>query len=103
VVWDGDEIAAGVLGYVVPEENAAQGYLCGWADPVFTRRAWRRRGLARALLGRCLVLFRDAGMTSAQLDVDTENANDALELYRSHRFESDPGSSEWHKPLEVRP
>ena len=99
VAFDGNDIAAGVLGYVVAEENRIQGYQRGWTDPVFTRRAWRRRGLARALLGRCLVLLRDRGMTSAQLDVDTENANDALSLYRAYRFETDRGSSEWHKPL----
>jgi ribosomal protein S18 acetylase RimI-like enzyme len=100
VAFDGDEIAGGVLGYIVAEENRTHGYARGWTDPIFTRRPWRRRGLARALLGRCLVLLRDAGMTSAQLDVDTENANAALTLYRSHRFETDRGSSEWHRPLE---
>ena len=99
VAFDGEEVAAGVLGYVMADENEAHGYRRGWADPVFTRRPWRRRGLARALLGRCLLLLRDAGMTSAQLDVDTENPADAHLLYRGHRFETDRGSSEWHKPL----
>jgi ribosomal protein S18 acetylase RimI-like enzyme len=103
VAYEGEEVAGGVLGYVNPEENEANGYLRGWTDPVFVRRRWRRRGLARALLGRCLVLLRDAGMTSAQLDVDTENANDALRLYREHGFETDRGSSEWHKPVDGSP
>ncbi len=101
VAWDGDEIAGGVLGYVVEAENQEQGYLRGWADPVFTRQPWRRRGLARAMMGRCLALLRDAGMTSAQLDVDIENANNASTLYRSHRFETDRASTEWHKPLPL--
>lgn len=101
VAFDGDEVVAGVLGYVFPEENRLQAYRRGWADPVFTRRLWRRRGLARALLGRCLVLLRDAGMTSAQLDVDTQNTSDALTLYEEHGFSADRGSSEWHKPLNV--
>lgn len=38
-------------------------------------------------------------MTSAQLGVDTENPNDALRLYRKHRFESVHTETEWHKPL----
>jgi hypothetical protein len=42
-------------------------------------------------------------MTSAQLGVDSQNPNDALTLYRRHRFEPVRGSSEWHKPLEVAP
>lgn len=99
VAFDGDEIAAGVLGYVFPAENEAHGYARGWPDPVFTRRAWRRRGLASALIGRTLVLLRDRGMTSAQLGVDSENPNQALGLYQRHGFVVQRSSTEWHKPL----
>lgn len=100
VAFDGDEIAAGVLGYIMPAENEQNGYLRGWTDPVFTRRPWRRRGLAYALLGRCLLMLRERGMTSAQLGVDSQNPNDALTLYRRHRFEPVRSSSEWHKPID---
>lgn len=86
VAWDGDEIAAGVVCSIWPEENESNGYLRGWLDSVFTRRAWRRRGLAGALIARGLVLLRDRGMTSAQLGVDTENPNDATRLYGSAGF-----------------
>jgi len=99
VAFDGEAMTAGVQGAIDPGENAAQGYLRGWTDPVFTRRSWRRRGLAYALLGRALQALKERGMTSAQLDVDSENANDALSLYRRHRFEVDRSSSEWHKSL----
>jgi mycothiol synthase len=99
VAYDGDEVAAGVQGSINAAENAANGYLRGWADPVFTRRTWRRRGLASALLGRALVRLRERGMTSAQLDVDSENPNRALGLYERHRFVADHTSSEWRKPL----
>jgi GNAT superfamily N-acetyltransferase len=97
--FDGDEIAAGVQAAITPGENEARGYLRGWTDPVFTRRAWRRRGLAFACLGRALQVLRDWGMTSAQLGVDTENPHDALTLYRKHRFETTYTETEWHKPL----
>jgi mycothiol synthase len=100
VAFDGHEVSAGVLGYIDPHENELFGYQRGWTDPVFTRRPWRRRGLAYALLGRCLLGLRERGMTSAQLDVDTANANDALTLYERHGFRVDHGLSEWHKPLE---
>jgi hypothetical protein len=36
-------------------------------------------------------------MTSAQLDVDTENANRALLLCERHGFVSDRSASEWHR------
>ncbi len=99
VAFDGNEVAAAVQGAIDPAENEANRYLRGWTDPVFTRRAWRRRGLAFALLGRSLRQLRERGMTSAQLDVDAENENQALTLYRRHRFEVDRSASEWHKPL----
>lgn len=98
--FDGDEVAAAVQGAITPGENETRGYLRGWTDPIFTRRRWRRRGLASACLGRTLVALRDRGMTSAQLGVDTENPNDALSLYRKHRFEPVHTETEWHKPLE---
>lgn len=99
VAFDGDEAVAGVQGQIDPDENEANGYLCGWTDPVFTRRAWRRRGLAYALLGRSLQQLKERGMTSAQLGVDAQNENRALSLYERHRYQVDRSASEWHKPL----
>ncbi len=100
VAFDGDEAVAGVQGAIDHDENEANGYLCGWTDPVFTRRAWRRRGLAYALLGRSLQQLKERGMTSAQLGVDSQNENRALALYERHRYQVDRSASEWHKPLE---
>ena len=100
IALDGNEIAGGVQGWVDPEENAANGYLRGWTDPVFTRRPWRRRGLAYALLGRALAGVRARGMTSAQLGVDSENPHQALTLYERHRFQTVRTGSEWTKELE---
>jgi len=54
---------------------------------VFTRRPWRRRGLASALLGRALEGLRDRGMTSAQLSVSSTNAQRADQLYLAAGFE----------------
>lgn len=99
VAFDGDEIVAGVQGAIDPDENEANGYRCGWTDPVFTRRAWRRRGLAYALLGRSLLALKARGMTSAQLGVDAQNENRALSLYERHRYRVDRSASEWHRPL----
>ena len=68
-------------------------------DPIWVRRPWRRRGLASALLGRALLVLRDNDMTSAQLDVDSENANQAFTLYERQGFEADREACEWLKPL----
>lgn len=101
IAFDGEEVAAGAQGLIDPAENRARGYLRGWTDPIFTRRRWRRRGLASALMGRTLERLRGRGMTSAQLDVDAQNPNDALGLYRRHGFVVDHSSSEWHRPATV--
>jgi GNAT superfamily N-acetyltransferase len=99
IAFDGDEIAGAVLGKIDPAENAHHGRERGIADEVFTRRPWRRRGLARALLARALVRLRDHGMTSAYLGVDGLNPNQAMTLYSSLGFEVASMSIDWTKPL----
>jgi mycothiol synthase len=99
VAFDGDEIAGAVLGKIDPDENAHHGRERGICDSVFTRRAWRRRGLARALLARALVRLRDHGMTSAYLGVDGLNPNQAMTLYSSLGFEVSSMSIDFNKPL----
>ena len=60
--------------------------LCRWLGSVFTRRPWRRRGLASALIGRSLALLQERGMTSAMLSVDVDNPTGALGLYEAAGF-----------------
>ena len=86
IAWDGDEIAGGIINSIHAEENEALGLQRGWLSSVFTRRPWRRRGLARALIARSLVLLRDRGMTSAALGVDADNPSGALGLYEAAGF-----------------
>ena len=86
VAWDGGEIAGGVFNRVDEEANKQLNIQRGWAEPIITRRPWRRRGLARALLMRSLRTFREMGMTEAALVVDTQNPNGALGLYESCGF-----------------
>lgn len=101
VAFAGDEVAGAVQGAIDPDENVTQGYRRGWTDPIFTRRPWRRRGLASPPSGRTLQALRERGMTSAQLGVDPQNANQALTLYRRHGFEVVRSSSEWHRSLSA--
>ena len=99
VAFDGDEIAGGVLGLIDPDENAHHGRERGLVAAVFTRRPWRRRGLARALIARALVRLRDHGMTSAYLGVDGLNPNQAMTLYESLGFEEASTTYDWTKLL----
>ncbi len=99
VAYLGDEIAGGVHGRIDPGDNAYHGVLQGYIAGVWTRRPYRRRGLARALLARVLVLLRDRGMTSAYLGVDGLNPNQAVTLYESLGFEIHTSETDWTKPL----
>ncbi|MDP8905254.1 MAG: GNAT family N-acetyltransferase [Chloroflexota bacterium] len=101
IAFDGDEVAGGVINGIEREENEALGVQRGWLHSVFTRRPWRRRGLARALIARSLVLLRERGMTSAVLGVDADNPTGALGLYQSVGFEVSYRAAAWRKPLEV--
>jgi mycothiol synthase len=100
VAFDGDEVAGGVLSSIDAEENALMGLRRGWLSSVFTRRAWRRRGLARALIARSLAVLRERGMTSAALGVDGANATGALGLYEGMGFVVTHRSTAWRKAFQ---
>ncbi len=54
---------------------------------VGTRREFRGRGIAGALLQHALAAYRDAGFDEASLDVDSENPTGALGIYERAGFE----------------
>jgi mycothiol synthase len=87
VAWDGDEVAGGVCGFINHEENLQLGRARGYTECIFTRRPWRGRGLATALIGRNLRLLAERGMTEAALSVDSQNQTGALALYEGVGFE----------------
>jgi mycothiol synthase len=101
VAFDGDEICGGVLNGIYRSENAELGVQRGWLDSVFTRRPWRRRGLARALIARSLSVLREQGMNEAMLGVDADNPTGALGLYEGVGFVVKARYSAWHKPFEA--
>ena len=97
--WDGDEVAAVVTTTVPKEENRERGRKRVWVESVSTRRRWRRRGLAKALLARSLVAAREAGFPSAGLGVDAENPTGALGLYESLGFAAERTGIAYRKPF----
>jgi GNAT superfamily N-acetyltransferase len=103
IAWDGDEVAGGVWNEIRPAENEAFGIRRGWLDSVFTRRPWRRRGLAVALIGRSLSLLRERGMTSAILGVDADNPTGAYGLYEAAGFAVHDRFVALRKPMEDTP
>ena len=84
-----------------PVENEALGLKRGWLHSVFTRRPWRKRGLANALINRSLVLLKERGMDYGVLGVDADNPTGALGLYERNGFVVEERSTAWRKPLEA--
>ena len=101
VAWQGDQIAGAVLNGIYPVENERHGFQRGWLDSVFTRRAWRQRGLARALIARSFVLLKERGMTSAALGVDATNPHEALRLYKESGFAIGHSATAYRKPRDA--
>lgn len=81
-----EEVAGYVLASVRPDDFDGQGFTSSYVDLVGTRRAWRRRGIAPALLTAHLEATKRDGLEKAVLDVDAENPSGALGFYESLGF-----------------
>jgi GNAT superfamily N-acetyltransferase len=103
VAYDGDEVAAAVINTIYRKANADMGVRHGWLDSVFTRRPWRRRGLARALVARSLVLLKEQGMDEGILGVDADNETGALGVYTDNGFVVTERFTAYRRRLEARP
>lgn len=74
IAYDGDQVA----GMVLSQPNGAEG---GWIGIVGVRRAWRKRGLAQALLRQCFAEYQRRGYQRVELGVDSDSPTNAVELY----------------------
>jgi mycothiol synthase len=101
VAWAGDEVAALVINGIYPHENEQTGERVGWLDSVATRRSYRGRGLAAALIARSLQVLRERGMDIAALGVDAQNPTGALQLYERAGFRRASRWTFYRKPFEV--
>jgi mycothiol synthase len=86
VAWAGDEVVGSVMTFIWPDENEKLGLNRAWLEHISVRRAWRKQGVAKALIADTLLMLRDMGFTDAALGVDAKNPMGALQLYESHGF-----------------
>lgn len=100
VAWDGDVVAGVVQPWIWKDENRELGVARGWLEHISVRRAWRRRGLGRALTAEALRRFRAVGMTEAMLGVDAESPTGALRLYEGLGFEIHRRGTAYRLPLK---
>jgi ribosomal protein S18 acetylase RimI-like enzyme len=76
-----DQVVAFSIAGVFPHDWDTRGRKEGWIETLATRRAWRRLGLASALITESMRRFLAAGLDHAALDVDTGNLSGAFGLY----------------------
>lgn len=99
LVMDGDAAAAYAVCAIDPAENERQQETEGWVLQIGVRPAWRRRGLAAALLCEVMRRFHDEGLDYAALDVNVNNPT-AQATYRSLGFETVKRLTTYWKTLE---
>jgi len=71
----------------------------GWIGAIGVRRAWRGRGLAKALLLHSFREFHRRGRRRVGLGVDSENATGATKVYESVGMVVDSEQVVWEKEL----
>jgi GNAT superfamily N-acetyltransferase len=101
IAWDGDEVAGQVRSFIDPEENEEYGRLRGYTESISTRRPWRGKGVAKALIASSLQAVKERGMTEAALGVHVENPNGAFHLYESMGFKVDQMSTVYEQVIET--
>jgi ribosomal protein S18 acetylase RimI-like enzyme len=100
VVLDGDDVAAYLLTHHHPADAELTGTKDGWMDTIGTRRAWRGRGLASAMIASALAAYRSTGFDVARLSVDADNPSGAFGLYERLGFSRVRTTISYAKPLE---
>ena len=101
VAWQGDQVVGMVLSFIDKDQNEIYGRERGYTENICVRRAWRKQGVAKALIALSLIALKEHGMTEAGLGVDAENTSGALHLYESMGYRVVKRSTIYRKPVNV--
>jgi ribosomal protein S18 acetylase RimI-like enzyme len=93
VAWDGDEIA----GHVISTSDE-EGAHTPW---VGIRRAYRRRGLGKALMTRMLQRCQERGIQQADIGTVAENPGKSAHLYESVGYQIVSRHPRYRKPMSA--
>jgi mycothiol synthase len=101
VAWDSasNQIIGQVLTYIHHDENKQFNRTRGYTEGIGVARAWRRRGVAHALISRSLQAQKAAGMTESALVVDSDNPSGTTHLYESCGFQIVKCDTLYRKPM----
>jgi mycothiol synthase len=103
LAFESDGLGGGsVAGYALATVNDdPSGGRVGWLGTIGVRRAWRRQGVASALIARSLASFAAAGASRAGLDVDAQNPTGAVRVYEALGFRPSEESIIYSKQIVV--
>jgi ribosomal protein S18 acetylase RimI-like enzyme len=101
VAWDiaTNQVVGHVLTFIHHEENKQFKRKRGYTEGIGVDRSWRRRGLARALIGRSLQAQKAAGMTESALAADSDSTSGVTHLYESCGFQIVKRDTIYRKPM----
>ncbi len=101
VAWDvqTNTIAGQIRTCINEESNRNLNQTRGWTEFISVARPWRRRGLARAMIGHSLRALAKAGMTESSLGVDGENLTGAVRVYEDCGFRVLHTNAIYRKPM----
>lgn len=101
IAWvvESGQVAGHVLTYIDHAENEAYSRMRGYTEGIGVDRAWRRRGVAKALIAYSLGAQKAAGMRESALVADSGNISGATHLFESMGFEMISWSAVYRKPL----
>jgi mycothiol synthase len=94
---DGEVVAGYLFAWPEAEEDPSRGYVAALG----TRRAYRGRGIAEALLRQVFRTLADRGQQGCDLHVDSDSLTGATRLYERVGMTAHPRFATWEK--ELRP
>ena len=100
VAWAGNQMAGMVLAHFDEKDNEKRNRKHGYTEHIYVRPAWRRRGLASALITKSLQSLKEYGITEAELGVDSENESAAFHLYESLGYKTYSVDSWYRKAMD---
>ncbi len=95
LAWHGSELA----GALVAEPRSGEDPALGYVSALGVRRAYRRRGIAQALLRTSFRQLHARGAAGVSLHVDTESTTGATRVYERAGMIAQPRFATWEKEL----
>lgn len=105
IAWDvAQDVPVGhVLTFIDHAENEEYNRLRGYTEGIGVDPAWRRRGIARALICRSLLAQKAAGMKESALAADAGSSNEVTRLYEDCGFVIESTDTFYSKPFDLSP